>query len=145
MTSEKILARSSNGWYIWATATAAMIVADVALHGVTGRTIFLSLLSVTFAGLMLSAGRAEDRVVARYQERPPLVGRATTMPLATRIAILSSIQKSLWPLWLVLLASSLASRMTGDLNLSWALTEGMIALALLGRPLRVLTAVVLFR
>jgi hypothetical protein len=75
MKSEKFLARSSNRWYIWATATAAVIVADVVLHGVTGRTIFLSLLSVTFAGLMFSAERAEDRVIARYQERPPLVGR----------------------------------------------------------------------
>jgi hypothetical protein len=144
MTSEKILARLSNGWYIWAASSAIVIVADMVLHGVTFLNIFLALLSLAFAVLMFSGKRAEDFVIARYQERPPPVGRPKTMPLATGVAVLRLLDKALWALWFVLLASSLALPLAGDLNLSRALTEGMIVLAL-ATPLRVFIAAALFR
>ncbi|MGA8325250.1 MAG: hypothetical protein WB757_04125 [Candidatus Cybelea sp.] len=145
MTFEKILARSSNGWYLWVAASAVLIVADMVIHGVTSLTIFPALLSVAFACLMFSGKRAEDLVIARYQERPPVVGSTTTMPFVTRVAILRLLGKCLWALWFVLLASCLTFAMVGDLNLSRALTEGMIVLALVAIPLRVFIAAALFR
>jgi hypothetical protein len=85
MTQEKILARQSNGWYIWAAAaSAAMIIADMVLHGVTSLNIPPAVLSMAFAYFTFSGKRVEDRVIARYQERPPPVGMTTTMTLAMR-------------------------------------------------------------
>ena len=145
MTDEKARPRSSNGWYIWAAASAVVLVADVVLHGITSLNIFLAPLSIAFAGIMFSGKRAEDRVIARYQERPPLAGAASTMPLAMRVSLLGLLEKSLWALWFVLLTSSIILPMGGNLNLSRALTEGMIALVLLTGPIRIFTAAALFR
>jgi hypothetical protein len=144
MTSEKILARLSNGWYIWAAASTVVIVADMVLHGVTNLNLFAAMLSIAFAVLMFSGKRAEDFVIARYQERPPLVG-STAIPLATRVSILQLLGKGLWALWFVLLSASLAFPLAGDLNMSKALTEGLIGLALATIPLRVFMAAALFR
>ena len=144
MKSEKILARLSNGWYIWAAATAVVIVADMVLDGVTRLKIFLAPLSIAFAILMFSGKRAEDFVIARYQERPPPVGRAI-MPLATGVAILRLLGKGLWALWFVLVTSSLLARLAGNLDLSDALTNGMVVLCLVTIPLRVFIAAALFR
>jgi hypothetical protein len=146
MTYEKLLARESRGGYIWAAASAVVIVADIVLHGVTNFIIFPALLSMAFAGLMFSGKRAEDLVIARYQERPPPVGRTTTMTLAERAAVLCLIGKTLCALWFVLLLwSCVAFRLVGDLSLSRTLTEGMIVLALVTIPLRVFVAAALFR
>jgi hypothetical protein len=103
MTSGKILARSSNGWYIWAAAIVIVIVADMVLHGVTGLNIFPAMLSIPFAVLMFSGKRAEDFVIAHYQKLGPPVGRAATMTPATRTANLRLLEKSFWPAWFVLL------------------------------------------
>lgn len=83
MTSDKILARLSNAWYIWTTASAIVILADMVFHGVTKLNTFAALLSIAFAVLTFSGKRAVDFVVACYQERRTLVGRTTAMPLAT--------------------------------------------------------------
>jgi hypothetical protein len=145
MTSGKPLARESKGWWIWALASAVVIVADMAIHGVTSLNILPALLSIAFAGIMYTGKRAEDFVTVLYQERPPLVGRTKAMPLATRVTILRSLEKGLWALWFVLLASTLAFPLVGDLNLSWDFTVGMIVLALMTIPLRIFISAALFR
>ena len=143
MTSEKILARLSNGSYIWAAASAAVIVIDMALHGVTSLNFFAAMLSLAFAVLMFSGKRAEDFVIARYQERPPRA--STAMPLATGLAILRLLGKGLWALWFVLVAASLAFPLAGDLNMNRTLTAGLIGLALAAVPLRIFIAAAVFR
>ena len=144
--SEKTLARSSNGWYIgiWATASAAMIGADMVVRGVTFLDFFPAMLSIVFAVAMFSGKRAEDRVIARYQELPPRDGRTTTIPLTTRYELLGLLEKSLWALWGVLLACSLAFPIIGDRKLSDAFNIGMIVLCLTAAPIRMFTAAALF-
>ncbi len=68
MTSEKILARSSSGWYVWAAASALVVIGDMVLRGVTNLKFFAALLSIVFGVLMFSGKRAEDFVIARYQD-----------------------------------------------------------------------------
>jgi hypothetical protein len=136
--------RVSNRWYLWAAASAFVIVADMVLHGVTGLNFFAAMLSIVFAVLMFSGKRAEDFVIGHYQELGPPVGRPTTMTPTTRTEILRLLEKSLWPAWFVLLVSCLMFRMVGDLNLSWALTNVMIVFVLAMTPLRIFIAAALF-
>ncbi len=145
MTYEQLLARESKGWYIWAAATAVVIVADMVLKGVTSLNIVPALLSIAFAYFMFRGKRWEDVVIARYQERPPSVGRTTTTTITTRVATLGLLEKGLWALWLVLVASCLAFPLAGEVNLSRAVTEGMTALFLASIPLRIWFAAALFR
>jgi hypothetical protein len=114
--SEETLARSSNGWHIgiWATASAAMIGADMVVRGVTGLNLFPAMLSIVFAVAMFSGKRAQDRVIVRYQELPPRDGRTTTIPLTARYELLGSLEKSLWTLWGVLLACSAPPRLSDN-------------------------------
>jgi hypothetical protein len=82
MTSEKILARFSNGWYIWAAAIVIVIVADMVLHGVTALNVFPAMLSIAFAVLMSSGKRAEDFVIAHYLCVGTIVLSVTLVDLA---------------------------------------------------------------
>lgn len=144
MTSEKILARLSSGWYIWAVASALVIIADMVLHGVRFLNICPALLSIVFAVAMFSGKRAEDFVIEYYQTLGPPVGRTATMSPAMRTEILRLLVSSFWPAWFVLLASCLMVRMAGDLNLSSVLIKVMIVLVLAMTPLRIFIAAALF-
>jgi hypothetical protein len=143
MTDEKILARESKRWYIWAAASTVVIVADMVLHGVTGLKILPAGLSIVFAYFVFRGKQLEDRVIARYQKLAP-TGRTPTMTTATRVEVLHLLEQFLWPAWFVLLASCLVFQMVGNLNLSGAITEGMIAFILAMIPLRLFIAAALF-
>jgi len=143
MTDEKTRPRSSNGWYIWPAASAVVIVADMMLHGVTYLNMIPAGLSIVFAHFVFRGRIVEDRVIAHYQMLAP-VGRTTTMANATRVEVLHLLEKALWPAWFVLLASCLMFQMAGNLNLSRAMTEGMIAFILVMIPLRIFIAAALF-
>jgi hypothetical protein len=144
MTQEKNLRRPSNGWYIWAAVSAVMIVGDIVAYGVRFFNIFPAMLSVLFAIFMFSGKRAQDWVIAYYQERPPPVGRANTAPLAMRYHLLGLLDRALWASWVVLLACSLMFQIDGRSNLSDNSNMGMIVLVLAATPIRIFTAAALF-
>jgi hypothetical protein len=143
MTEETILARGSKGWYIWAAASAVVVVADMLLHGVTGLNLIPAGLSIVFAYFVFRGKLAEDLVISRYQKLAS-AATGTTMTTATRFEVLHSLEKSLWPAWFVLLASCLMFQMAGNLSLSRASTEGMIVFILVMIPLRIFIAAALF-
>jgi hypothetical protein len=121
-----------------------MITADIVAYGLRFFNIFPAMLSIVFAILMLSGRRAQDWAIAYYQELTPRAGRTNTMPIARRYDLLGMLDKGLWALWAVLLASSLAFPIVGDFNLSDAFNMGMVALALVATPIRIFTAAALF-
>jgi len=143
MTDENISAHESKAWYIWATASAVVIVADMVLHGVTYLNTIPAGLSIIFAYFVFRGKLVENRVISHYQKLAP-VGRTTTMTTAARVEVLHLLEKSLWPAWFVLLASCLMFQLVGNLNLSRAITEGMIAFILAMIPLRIFIAAALF-
>ena len=144
MTDEKTRPRSSNSWYIWAAASAVMIVADMAAYGVRFFNMWPAMMSIAFAFLMFSGRRAQDRVIAYYQELAPRTGRPNAMPVARRYDLLGMLDRGLWALWVVLLACALAFPIIGDSNLSDAFNKAMIALALVATSIRIFIAAVLF-
>jgi hypothetical protein len=145
MTDEKTRPRLSKGWYIWAAASAVMIVADMAVYGVRFFNMWPAMLSIVFAFLMFSGRRAQDWAIAYVQELPPRTGRPNSMPVARRYDLLGMLDSGLWSLWVVLLACALAFPMIGDSNLSDAFNIAMIVLTLVAGSIRMFVAAALFR
>ena len=144
MTDEKTWPRSKNGWYIWAAATAVMIVADLMAYGVRFFNLWPAMLSIIFAFLMFSGRRAQDWVIAYYQELAPRTGRPNSMPVARRYDLLGMLDRGLWALWVVLLACALAFPIVGDSNLSDVFNIAMIALLATAASIRMFIAAALF-
>lgn len=121
-----------------------MIAADMVAYGVRFLNIVPAMLSIVFAIFMFSGTRAQDWVIAHYQELSPRASRTDTMPLATRYHLLGLLDRALWAFWVVLLASSLMFQVGGRSNLSDAFNMGMILLAIAAAPIRISTAAALF-
>jgi len=144
MTDEKTRPRSSNGWYLWAAASAVMIAADMVAYGVRFLNMFPAMLSIVFAISMFSGRRAQEWVIAYYQELAPRTGRPNTMPVARRYDLLGMLDWGLWALWVVLLACALAFPIMGDSDLSDAFNIAMIVLAVVATSIRMFIAAALF-
>ena len=121
-----------------------MIAADMVAHGVRFLNMFPAMLSIVFAISMFSGRRAQDWVIAYYQELAPRTGRPNTMPVARRYDLLGMLDRGLWAFWVVFLACALPFPIIGDSQLSDAFHMAMIALALVATSLRIFIAAVLF-
>jgi len=144
MTEEKTILRTSNAWYIWAAISAAIIVVDMVAYGVRFFNIWPAVMTLAFAFLTFSGRRVQNWVITYYQGLPPRGSRANIIPLARRYDLLSMVEKTLWALWLVLLACALAFQISGNSKLSDDFNIGMIILLTLAIPIRVFAAGALF-